>query len=152
MGACPCSPIMPVGKTKRLQSFVDCILISGTSSAHKPPGRFLQPWTSMSNHFLIPAIPEQGDNEILKLLWRQSILWQQQLPQQSPRNNRQPLAHPGLSKPLTGRAELTHVDYGDPLALSPTQKDLSPQRSQLGYTDPKGSQEITVRKNREPYS
>lgn len=94
----PCSPIMPARKTKRLQSFVDYILISGTSSAHKPPGRFLQPWTSMSNHFLIPAIPEQGDNKILKLLWRQSILWQKQLPQQS----RQPLAHPSSSKPPTG--------------------------------------------------
>lgn len=84
VGAWPCSPTMPEGKTKRLQFFRDCILISGTSSAHKPPGRLLQPWTSMSNHFLIPAIPEQGDNEILKLLWRKSILWQKQLPQQSP--------------------------------------------------------------------
>lgn len=50
------------------------------------------------------------------------------------------------------RAELTQVDYGDPLALAITQKDLSPQRSQLVCTDPKRSQEIPVRKNREPYS
>lgn len=88
MGAWPCSRIMPVGKTKSLQSLRDCIFISGTSSARKPPRRFLQPWTSMSNHFLIPAIPEQGDNKILKLLCRQSILWQKQLPQQSPRSSR----------------------------------------------------------------
>lgn len=91
-------------------------------SAHKPPGRFLQPWTSMSNHFLIPAIPEQGDNKILKPLWRQSILWQRQLPQQSPRTSRQRLAYLSLPTPLGSilvtpsparMAELTQVDYGD---------------------------------------
>lgn len=53
----PCSSIMPVWKTKRLQCFGDCILISGTSSARKPPGRFLQPWTKYEQPFPHPCHP-----------------------------------------------------------------------------------------------
>lgn len=110
MGACPCSPAWgchaPPSCQCGKQRGSNASETASSSQALPLPasllGDFSSPGPSMSNHFLIPAIPEQGDNEISKLLWRQSILWQKQQPQQSPRSSRQPLAHLSSSKPLTG--------------------------------------------------
>lgn len=71
--------------------------VASSSPAHPPPERlpgdfFLQPPTSMSNHFLIPAGPERGDNEISKPLARQSILWLQAEPSDSAGSQQQELA------------------------------------------------------------
>lgn len=109
----------------------------------------------MSNHFLIPAIPEQGDNEILKLLQRQSILWQKQLPHQSPRRSSQtsPQYIPARCSPWLGplppantgptrRAEPTEVGYGDPPAQFPTPSERFDSLGGLGWVlwTPGGSQ------------
>lgn len=118
--------------------------------AREAPGRFLQPWTSMSNHFLIPAIPKQGDNKILKLLQKQSILWQKQLPCQSPRSSSQPPAHPGSSQPPAGLLACHHQSRKEDRAHGgglrrPTCPGSHPERfdhpltSQQGYTGTEGS-------------